>query len=624
MSKSLQAKNPTLVVGTRSGVSVLVMSLLLLLIIASRVYRLDVDVLDVQTDEAWSVWQTYGTLTDVIRWTPYDWTPLYYVGLGAWRGVVGDHPVMLRWLSVMLFAIGCSALYRVGRRLYGDGLIAMLAYAAFAYMVFLSTEMRGYAFLLALYPLAIWLTLRYFHRPTIRRALPLGILLAAMFYTSLTSAAAIAMLVLFSVFLYGISVWRWIVPGLIAMVIAAPEIINKASIAVARAQATTMIQLPSFGDALINMYRVHTGYPFLIWLALVIISAMLVLLPSPLGEGSGVRLFSRNGASSFLSSPFGEGLGVRLSLLIWLLMPIPLYLTNSVLGFFNQRYAWWVMVGVALFIGAGLIRLPRVVRLGVAAMLIVFAFLPIPLRNYQLGDPPLASAFDWLTDNLRPGDVLLIDPACGCQVPERFAYLSRVYFPDGLQIVTEPANHQRVWYLTGAVGATESVAEQVNRGRVPGVFFGPPEALFRVYEAPPDSAGDLYANGMRFHGAEIVGTNGLPIYHEGESFNLRVWWTADQALPLDYSVGIFLLDSTGNVVLQSDSAPQTTPPETSQWQPETIYVEDRTFTLPFPMPRGTYRVMLALYWYGDPVRFTTPNTDANGLRPLTEIHIASW
>ena len=632
----------------RVGFRVSLLTLLLLLIVASRAYRLDVDVLDVQTDESWSVWQTFGSVNDILRWTPYDWTPLYYLTLGAWRELTNLHPVTLRWLSVLAFAVGCSAMYRVGRRLYGAGVVPMLAYAAFAYMVFLSTEMRGYALLLAFYPLAIWSMLRYFHRPTLPRALPLGILLAAMFYTSLTSAAATGALVLFSAFLYGTRIWRWIVPAVIAVVLALPEILNKAAIITTRMQATINIPLLPFGEALVDLYGAHTGYPLLIWIGLAVVAGVMLVinfvrvrrtfsnntnrikdpLTDPIPSPSSGR--DANGSLLAPSPEFGgRGAGmplerIALGLFVWALIPIALYITNPTFGFFNHRYSWWVMIGVALFLGAGLSRLPRVGQGAVALLLITFAFVPIPLTKYQLGDPPLAPAFEWLAGKARPDDAVLIDPACGCWSPERFAYLTRVYFPMGLRFVSEPGDEQRLWYLTGAVGATESVAAAVNRGRVAGEFFGPPEALIRVYEAPPDPVGEVYSNGMRFRGAEIAGANGFPIFHEGEPLTLRVWWTADQPLPQDYSIGVFLFDSAGNLVLQEDSAPRTTPPQTSMWQTGTIYMEERTLILPIPSGRGVYRLMLALYWYGDPVRLTAPGVDADGLRFLTNVYISAW
>ena len=613
--------------------SALLLALLLLVIVASRAFRLDVDVLDVQTDEAWSVWQTFGTAQDIIRWTPYDWTPLYYLTLGGWRAVVGLHPVTLRWLSVLAFAIGSAAFYRMSRRLFRDengGVIAMLAFAAFGYMIFLSTEMRGYALLIAFYPLALWLAQRYFYRPTLARALPLAITLAAMFYTSLTSVPAIAMLVVFTLFLYGRQAWRWWLPGGIAALIALPEIIDKARIAVTRTSATGTIELPPISEALPELYRIHAGTPFILWIILAALAIGLSVWgtrppPQPAPEFRG----GSRQSGVLRSQASGWDRRLALGLAVWALIPFLLYVVNPLFGFFNHRYAWWVMPGVALLLGFGLMRLPAPGRMGVAALLSVIAFLPVPFDDYQLGDAPLGESFGWLADHAQAGDVLLVDPSCGCGSPETFAVLTRMYFPDGLRAVNDPEGYRRLWYLTGAAGATQGLAERVSDGRVAGIFVGPPESLFRLYEAPPDPEGVLYENGMRFHGAELLDIHTFATFHEGDTVRARLWWSVDEPPTLDYSIGVFLIGADGIVHIQDDSAPvliypDDAPVETSRWEAGQLYVEERALTLPSSVGRGDYGLSMALYWFGDSLRLTAPGVDADGLLPLGSLHVAAW
>ncbi len=115
---------------------------------------------------------------------------------------------------------------------------------------------------------------------------------------------------------------------------------------------------------------------------------------------------------------------------------------------------------------------------------------------------------------------------------------------------------------------------------------GPPELLIRLYEGPPDFAGVLYDNGMRFHGAEVI-QNGVlsqgPIARrEGQTIRLRLWWSVDAApLAADYSLSTVIVDDNGVIVAQFDGPPQVAgtpddPRETSQWQPGRYYVEERT------------------------------------------------
>lgn len=576
----------------------------LLLVAASRAFRLDATVTEVTVDEVWSVWQSLGTPLQIIQWTPYDWPPGYYLALGGWRTLVGLHPVALRWLSLLAFTLGAALLYRAAERLRGDGVIAMLAYAAFGYLIFMSTELRGYILLLALYPLALWLTLRCFTQPKWRRTLPAAILLAltmaAMVYISMTSIPALAALTLFTLIVYRGRVWRWWLPGGLAILLALPELIQKSAIAMTRTSAVATIVLKPFFAALAEMFSLWTGNAVALWAALVLLAALLLIL----------RARRR----------------VAAALIVWVLLPIALYASNGVLGFFNVRYAWWVMVGLALLLGVGLVRLPTLGRRAAALAFAVLALLPIPLDHYQIPQPPLGVNFDWLSQHLQPSDVLLIDPACDCGAPEVYDYYTRVYFPQGLTYVTAPGSYRRIWYITGAHGATASVADAVAQGRRASIFVGPPGGLFRLYEAPPDTAGSLYPNGMRFHGLELLGQNSLPVYHEGDTLSLRLWWSVDTPPPLDYSIGLFIVNADGTIILQQDGPPAVSnaPTATSQWQPGQLYSEEHNFQLPYPLASGVYHLKLAVYWYGDGARLTAPGADADGLLPLLDFTIAAW
>ena len=142
-------------------------------------------------DEVWSVWQTFGTPEQIMHWTPYDWPPGYYLTLGLWRRLTGQHPIMLRYLSILAFLIGSSCLFRLSRRLHGvnAALLVMPIYAALGYGILLSVEVRGYALLLGLLPTGVLAdacaTLIIL---SLKRALLLALSLAAMFYVSVTSS----------------------------------------------------------------------------------------------------------------------------------------------------------------------------------------------------------------------------------------------------------------------------------------------------------------------------------------------------------------------------------------------------------------------------------------------------
>src|SRR5258708_36103526 len=75
---------------------------------------------------------------------------------------------------------------------------------------------------------------------------------------------------------------------------------------------------------------------------------------------------------------------------------------------------------------------------------------PVPLeqyQHYQPTDAALISNFEWLTAHIRWGDVLLVDPNAEYSSREGLEYATQVYFPNGLQYVTNPEGHRRIWYI---------------------------------------------------------------------------------------------------------------------------------------------------------------------------------
>mgnify|MGYP005849882799 CR=1 FL=1 len=109
----------------------LAFAMLALLIVAARLRLLDNYLMD--HDEVWSIWQSIGTPAEILRWTPYDWTPLHYQVQGVWQSAVGFQPVVARLASVFTFLIGVACVFRLARRLSGgspaSGLIRWLPLA---------------------------------------------------------------------------------------------------------------------------------------------------------------------------------------------------------------------------------------------------------------------------------------------------------------------------------------------------------------------------------------------------------------------------------------------------------------------------------------------------------------
>lgn len=590
-------------------------AILLLLIGASRIFRLDT--LGMNPDEIWSVWQTLGTPSQILQWTPYDWPPGYYLTLGLWRFMVGQNPIVLRYLSVLAFLLGSSLVFRIVKRLNGfnAAIIAMLAYAALGYGILLSTEVRGYSLLLGLLPLALWLTLRYFDNPSILRALLLALSLSLMFYISLTSIGAFLILGIFTLVGYRNKIWLWIPPGLVALILVAPEIISKSRIAIERIAATRTLTLPPIFEALRNLYWGYAGNElmFLIWIILFLISTYLILYHFRLNK----------------------------KMIMWLLWavgaPFLMYISHPVLAFFSLRYAWWIMLGIVVWVASGLAYLPRKGIAIVTVLLSVMMFVPIPLKDYTPLNTlsALETNLIWMKDHLTAGDVFIADPNMRCGASEEWDYFIRTYFPMGLTFVQEPGDFRRIWYVSADGNQDIQLHRSIIEGRIPGRFFGPPECLFRLYEGPPDRKGILFENGMRFHGAQLMEGErpwSAPIVrHEGEALRLRLWWSVDYKPNLDYSIGLYAMraKSDNDLFAESNSPPQIVYPtdisqQTSYWKPGQFYIEERVLTLPYPTPKIDYRIALAVYYWQDLTRVAASGANNNKLLTLLYFDVMAY
>jgi hypothetical protein len=267
-------------------------------------------------------------------------------------------------------------------------------------------------------------------------------------------------------------------------------------------------------------------------------------------------------------------------------------------------------------------------------LLAALVFAPLPPTGYYAPEPPLLANMRWLAGQYRAGDVLVRDPAQGCGAPEEWEILTRAFFPNSLRFDSAPRDHQRVWYVSFDGREDPALGAAVREGRVAGRFVGPAGCLFRLYEAPPDAQGIVFENGMRFHGMQVLDEGGLVtttplVRRERDTMRLRLWWSADAPIDRDYSVGIFLAWRDGTLIVQNDSAPQVVVPEgapveTSRWAQDTIYIEERTLTLPEGLRLDTAQLALTVYGWWDNRRLDAPGVDDAGLLPLADVAIAAW
>ena len=594
---------------------------LLLAIVAARVLRFGAIFL--RHDEFWSIWQGYGKFFDVLRWTPFDWPPLYYLVLDGWVGLVGIHAFSLRYLSVLMFLVGVASLYQILRRNAGHvaAWIGSLYYGGIAFLIFLSTGLRGYSLMLMVVPMAWFFAQRLLDRPNIKNVLGFSLAATACLYTTYVTVFPLALLAFYVLWQMRRMPGRHrkyvLLAGLFTVIPCLPIPFYYWPAQLRRNPSTFTIEISSlsaFPGAVSDLYR--------FWFRENTLMLVLLILLGIVG------LAVRRRISDFSIFTF-----------IWAFLVLPLfYFVHPTFGLFKPTYTSWILIGIAAFAGASLGQLPRwgrILALGLTMFLLVQL---TPWRQYYRDfSSYLEVSLDWLRGHWRAGDIILLaeDQRCTSSV-EIWNYMLRANFPDGLTFADNPVGHSRVWFVTASGSPNSAHWETLRRDYVERYFVGPLRCLFRLYEGPPDREGILFANGLRFHGAQFLqeGVPSPPGYfpqlHEGENVKVRFWWTVDEPLPLDYSVGTFLFDETGYVIDELHGPPDPTYPsdapwETSRWQSGQIYYEDRKFEVPYPLPRQELQLRLAVYYWEEPAkRFAAPGTDALEMLPVMQMYVFSW
>jgi hypothetical protein len=593
----------------------------LLLIAASRLFLL-AD-LSFDHDEVWSVWQTFGTPQEIIARTPFDWTPLYYLSVGVWRLLVGIHPVALRMSSVLVFMLTAALTYHLARKLFRDeqaAWLVMLAYAGLGYVVYLSILLRAYTLVMMLLPLGLILVMRYFEQPTVMRGIVLGLLMALMFYLTLSAVFAFLVLGVFSLFLYTRYIWRWWLPALTALLVASPEILSKIGMVAERTAIELPLALPPLPQAFIGIYEDYLGAAFWIWGVLIVVASVLIVINR---------------------KPIISNYTLKMSfLVVWIVLsPILLYVIHSRTSFFGARYSWWTALGIALWVGYGLSRLPKIASTIAGLVLIGLLFVPQDIVSYKERSPIFEQNFIWLAEHLQPGDVLMLDPDCSCGRLEQWDYYMRVYFQNDIRLIYDVSDeYQRIWYVR-TVGRENETFAQVQANRAPGLFTGAPEFQFQLYSLPPDVDGILFENGMRFHGVEVLDEDGIEMAQtlrpEGSTLRLRLWWSIAEPLTQEYIVGIQVINTrTGELLRQNDGAPQAIhlnpfntaelPTSMTAWQPDIFYLEERTLEIPYGLRRESFTVYLTVYDWQSGSRFFAEGVNAEKLLPLFNFDVMAW
>ena len=612
--------------------------LCLLVIFASRLHA--AGLARFNHDEVRSISSALGTPAQIIAWQPPDWPPLYFLFLNVWREWIGLNPLLLRYTGVLFFVMAGAGVYLLAKHMFNAraGMLSLLAFSALGLNIFLSTSLRPYALLFALYPLAFWCGWQFFSKWRWGYGMAFAALLAVMFYTAYT--APVAFLVMGVVLLVNFPRrwWAWFPIAILALLFASPQLMDVfgTSYATSRASLPSGATLNPAGDGFLAYwwfrYVAFFGHVAPLWMAVLVLASVWALRHERVPTPTTLALIGLVGA-----------------------MPLFIATLGTAMGFAESRYWWGLALAFALLIGYGLSYAPRVLQAGFALFCVGVMFVHIPEGTffYGLGELPtrFEDTFTVLADEWQSGDVLILDERCAgnaeherpfCGYPEEWDYYQMTYFPNGgLTLTDDPSLYRRVWFFHNQNGVNTQQLQAIQQGRLPSVFVGPPTFLFQLYVAPPDPIGIRYENGLRLHGYEIIdpflndqANRGAVVRREGESIRIRLWWSVDEPLTADYSTALHIAtEITQPAIISLDGAPQpislqpnvTTPQQgnTSTWESGRFYVDERVLAIPSDVSLKYMLSDLQLYltvyqwWDGQPI--PNPNTHENGrmlLRPL--------
>ncbi len=558
-------------------------------------------------DEVWSVWHVRGTLNDALLRTPYDWPPLFTVTSWLWVQIAGATLEASRYLMILISLVGIACTYRAAHyafRQFTPALLSALVYAVTGFAIFTSIEVRAYAVLYALGAAAVWLVLRWLKMPDLRRSVPLVVTLVMMLYTSYTAIVFVGYLALFALWMKPRLFRQWLILGLGVLVLILPLVPGFLNASAGRINIPAGALLP-FGDQMTLIYRLFGGQPAF-FISLIV--AAVVVLVAFVRHTESRRLF--------------------LALIPWVLAPVLAYVALRYREYVSPRYLWWVLLGLALFIGAAAAYAPRPLRWIALVFFVVLPLFPVDFNDYRLGirsAAPMRAMMGWLAERIQPGDALVIDPNCDCGEPHVWDYFLPQYFPGGLPIVAEPGDAARVWYLSEDGAQDTRLVTAINNGRNAGEFVGPWYFLLRLFEGAPLREGADFGGRVALRGAEIVGQRRA--FAEGEALTVQLWWAAVEPLDADYSFSVALIDSHGNIISQADGP---APVPSSQWEMGKAYPDSRILRIPTGLNFITdYRLVVTVYQWWDNLRLTPAENEFWRTTPddyllLQTITIKAW
>lgn len=593
----------------------LYLSLIAVLLLAFTLRAHDAGARSLWEDEGWTMLLSEGPgVGDVVQALADDQhPPLYFVLLHLWRGAAGDTEFATRYLGILFGVIAVAGVYPLGRTLFGvtGGVLAALLLALADLHIDLSQEVRHYALLATMAVLSSTFYVRWVRRPSSASRAGFVLCSIALLYTHYLGGfllLAQGLHLLASVRLRGrlvegLALFAAVGIGFLPWL---PVVVQQNNV-----RWDNPLYYQNSVPNSIETYRAVRG----------------ALLGSHYGLMGGLLLLGlvtlayRGGGWPRVQL---RPLWTRLYPALWIAVMVGLSVAiNARRQFLTERNFVLIVPAIALLVAHGLANLERTARAFLVAVIVIVGLTTVDARRFY---PDWRAVVNNITRYHLPGEPVLMDVWVG-DFPARY-YVDRQMGEDTPRVsLREWRDEHREQFLPTLLSYLE---EQ--------------DAFWLIYwgDEPMDEYGDLIARaGFQRTAAPSIDHLGTPLYSyrydripsgevatfgdlftlrqarvpqaaaAGESLRVGLWWAAEQATPLDYSVSVFLADETGRQVAQHDGSPLDGVAPTSVWQPGELYYDAHRLHLPADLAPGVYRLGVRVYWYGDGVPLPTTQGGAD-------------
>ena len=191
---------------------------------------------------------------------------------------------------------------------------------------------------------------------------------------------------------------------------------------------------------------------------------------------------------------------------------------------------------------------------------------------------------------------------------------------------SEPARRSRLVWLGSAAGFSLAALGLLVLSSSPAMAWDPWGTLW------PRPARVLRTRFGEAREMELAGfTMPQSSYRPGDQINIDLYWRARQTIPLDYTVGVYLLKASGDtwtVVAQDDHLPETFVPGagvrylSSRWLIGYMVIDSHHVVIPAGTSPGKYQLATAVYDFNTLQRLPIEAGDAN-LLPLATVDVTA-